>query len=121
MKKYRKVGYVKFISKKSRTEIEKEEMVFTTDKTKKFIVDEKTNQCLFSREEGERYPIIVVYSTDRNFLHYYDECECRNITEISKNCFKYKNIKILQGYHLYRANIYHPTIDELQIIEDYEW
>ena len=117
MRNYIKVGYVKFVSKKSRKEIENELMMFSTEITDEYIINNKTNQSLFSWNDGSRYPIIVVYSTDKNFLDYYQKCECRNITEISKKRFKYENVKIPYGYHLYRANIYYPTYEEDVIVE----
>ena len=121
MKKYLKVGYVKFVSEKSKKEIEHDEMKIIATDRKKNPVNPESNMWLFSREDGTEYPIIVIYSTDRYFLDYDYMCECRKITEISKNRFKSENVKIPRGYHLYRANIYLPLHDEYQIDESYDF
>lgn len=115
MKKYIKVGYVKFASKKSREELKKDDMVLVVLPNKKNPVNPKEKVWLFSREDGKTYPCIVGYSTDKYFSEYYYECECRKVTEISKNRFKYENTKIPYGYHLYRANIYLPINNEFEI------
>ena len=70
MKKYIKVGYVKFASKKSREEIERDNMKIIVSDEKKNPVNSKSNMWLFSRENGAEYPVIIIYSTDKYFLDY---------------------------------------------------
>ena len=107
MKNYIKVGYVKFVSQKNRKEIENELMDFNTEVTDEYIINNKTNQSLFSWNDGSRYPIVSVYSTDPNFLNYYQKCECRNITEIS---IRDSKNKLIFATSLFESNADIPTL-----------
>ena len=94
-----KVGYVKFMSKKSRKEIENESLRFTRSEDR-----DDLNIYLFSIMDGSIYDGIMIEDKYDNIMDFIWLCSCRNIKEISKSRYKIK--KIPKGYHLYQANIY---------------
>ena len=116
MKKNIKVGYVKFLSTKTREELENECMQFVTDGLGKYTLRAGTNQCLGSVWDDSKYPFVSIHSKDKNFPYYYQKCICKNITEISKSRSKNYDIQNSSSKeHLYRANIYIPFEQKFEI------
>lgn len=119
MKKNMKVGYVKFLSTKTRAELEKECMQFVTDGLGKYTLRASTNQCLGSVWDDSKYPFVSIHCKDRNFPYYYQKCICKKITEIPKSRSRNYDVRNSSSKeHLYRANIYLPFDQEFESPEN---
>ena len=115
-----RVGYVKFISKKSRNNIENEMLRFYS--ANHFDLMYKDGICVASLTDDTAYEIMIIGLFDGSLIKDIRLCTCKNIREVSKKKYKNKKIKIPYGYHLYEAKIYKPKpallIEEIPLEED---
>ena len=110
-----RAGYVKFISKKSRKEIETLHLRFRSAKDHNLIYN--TGICVVSLEDEIGYEIMSIELFDSFSIKNIRSCNCKNIREVSKSRYKNKKLKIPYGYHLYEAKIYMPIPSKLLSIK----
>lgn len=106
-----RVGYVKFISKRPRKEVENLHLRFRSAKDHNLIYDKGI--CVVSLEDEVGYEIMIIGLSDNFSIKDIRLCNCKNIREVSKSRYKNKKLKIPYGYHLYEAKVYGPIPSKL--------